>query len=194
MASQQNKTIANDTTGVLLMGGQGQRMGGCNKGKLVYQAHTFAALALQVLSLFPTVISARETTQDLPAGYPVVYDAVDAGPLGAIYSVLQSCQTEYILVLSCDMPRMTQAVVLDLLAQAQAGCVGAIPMVNGQLEPMCGLYSKKMLPYIEQALAQNRYALRGMLEASGVQYIDESQFAPQFLNLNHWKDYLALIS
>lgn len=183
-----------NTTGVLLMGGQSKRMGGQHKSQLYYQGQSFAHLALHTLDCLPTVISARTNTPNLPGGYPVLFDfaQLNAGPIGAIYSVLCQCETEYIFVLSCDMPRMTQQVVRAILAQASPDAFGIIPAVSDNIEPLCGLYSKKMLPCFAQAIQNKEYSMRCVFARCPMQYPDFNHYADAFFNVNHPFDYAQL--
>lgn len=180
------------TTGVLLIGGQGKRMGNMNKSTLKIGDATFGEVALNALSIFPkTIISAKTRTASLPVAYDKVYDIVDAGPLGAIFSVLQKVNTEYIFVISCDMPYIDRSIISYVLSQGDQRYAAIIPTIWNRLEPLCGLYSRKMLPIIEAQLEAKTFSLRKTLEMVPTKYVDltGTPHARKLFNVNYPTDY-----
>ncbi len=117
-----------DITGVVLAGGQGQRMGGADKGWLLFReeplvVHAIRRLEPQVGAL---IINAnRELTRYGALGHQVVSDerAADttpyAGPLAGVLAAMRACRTPWMVTVPCDSPhlpsdlvsRMVQAVV-----------------------------------------------------------------------------------
>ena len=99
-------------TGLILAGGEGRRMGGCDKGLQTYQgrplvAHVVERLAPQVDDLLISANRNGATYQDL--GYPVVSDSAFpdfAGPLAGLLEGLTAAHQEWVLMAPCDSPRV----------------------------------------------------------------------------------------
>ena len=98
-----------DITGWVLAGGQGQRMGGADKGLQVFQGQALALRAAQRLApqVHAVQLNANRHLPDYESwGYSVHADSVDgfAGPLAGMLTGLQHCDTEWLLCVPCDSP------------------------------------------------------------------------------------------
>ena len=189
--------ILSNLTGVMLLGGQGRRMGYINKSQLKIDDITFGEKIIQTLSMFPTVLlSAKEPSQIQPLlekeiNLPIVYDIVDAGPLGAIYSILKESPTEEIFIISCDMPYVDQDLISYIISNQDKNFWGVMPKIKNNIEPLCSIYSKKMLPFIKLALDENIYSIQKAMEKCNIKYLDltGTPHSLKFLNINEPKDY-----
>lgn len=106
-------------TGLILAGGEGRRMGGCDKGLQPYQGrplveHVLARLRPQVTDI---LISANRHPERYRAyDHPVVSDTAFgdfAGPLAGLLEGLRSAPQEWVLTAPCDSPLLP----LDLAAR-----------------------------------------------------------------------------
>jgi len=98
-----------DITGWVLAGGQGQRMGGADKGLQLFQGQALALRAAQRLApqVHGVKLNANRHIPDYEDwGYEVHADSVDgfAGPLAGMLTGLQHCDTEWLLCVPCDSP------------------------------------------------------------------------------------------
>jgi molybdopterin-guanine dinucleotide biosynthesis protein A len=98
-----------DITGWVLAGGQGQRMGGADKGLQLFQGQALALRAAQRLApqVHGVKLNANRHIPDYEDwGYEVHADSVDgfAGPLAGMLTGLQHCNTEWLLCVPCDSP------------------------------------------------------------------------------------------
>jgi molybdopterin-guanine dinucleotide biosynthesis protein A len=117
-----------DITGVVLAGGQGQRMGGCDKGWLLFREQPLVAHALRRLEpqVGALIINAnRELARYHALGHRVVSDdSINvtkpyAGPLAGVLAAMRACTTPWMVTVPCDSPllpcdlvaRMVEAVV-----------------------------------------------------------------------------------
>jgi len=103
-------------TGVVLAGGRARRMGGEDKGLVVYRGRSLVAYALDALSLIAgTILINANRNQDEYArfGYPVIEDLTVSfdGPLAGLLSAMRSAQTEYVLTVPCDCPQVNGALL-----------------------------------------------------------------------------------
>lgn len=109
-----------DITGVVLAGGQGQRMGGADKGWLSFReeplvVHAIRRLEPQVGAL---IISAnRELTRYRALGHQVVSDESPnnttpyAGPLAGVLAAMRACTTPWMVTVPCDSPHFPNDLV-----------------------------------------------------------------------------------
>ena len=100
---------ADNITGWVLAGGQGQRMGGADKGLQVFQGQALALRAAQRLApqVHVVKLNANRHLPDYESwGYEVHADSVDgfAGPLAGMLTGLEYCDTEWLLCVPCDSP------------------------------------------------------------------------------------------
>ena len=96
---------------------------------------------------------------------PCIPDSRDGqGPLAGIEAALQSGQAEWNLIVSCDMPDISSAVLSFLLEKARetsASCVAAED-ATGQIHPLCAVYHRRCLPIIRRSLESVGRALCGV--------------------------------
>jgi molybdenum cofactor guanylyltransferase len=129
-----------NTTGLILAGGQGLRMGGADKGLQLLNgqplvAHVHARLLPQVGRV---MISANRNTQQYAAFAPVVADAVAGfvGPLAGVQAGLAACTTPYLLVVPCDAPLLPLNLAHKLLQTLEAAhAPAAFAQVRDAMRP-----------------------------------------------------------
>jgi molybdopterin-guanine dinucleotide biosynthesis protein A len=136
--------VTGQTTGLVLAGGRGVRMGGADKGLLPWAGGTLAGHALGRLrhQAGPLAISAnRHIAQYQALGVPVWHDEqAFEGPLGGMLAGLVHCQTPWLLCVPCDAPffpldlasRLAQAIATEpgqaRMAVARAPSAGPQPV------------------------------------------------------------------
>lgn len=192
-------------TGLVLAGGQGQRMGGVDKGlqpcagePLV--AHALRRLRPQVGSL--AVNANRNLVDYARFGLPVWPDAqadtqVDfRGPLAGLLAGLNACTTPWLVAVPCDSPRLP----LDLvgrLAQAAvaAGSAAAVACTADagawHRQPVFCLLHRRLRGPLADFLARGEQKVGFWLREQGAA---EARFddADAFRNVNTLADLAAL--
>jgi FdhD protein len=148
----------NRSSAVLLAGGRSRRMGR-DKALLRWQGQPlwqFQMETLRGLGL-PIFVAAREEQALSVADAECVQDPAgeDLGPMPAILRSLQASASRC-LVLAVDMPMMTAEHLRQLLADSCA----VIPRLNGELQPLCAIYSQAMIPLLQQAIAAGQLGLQ----------------------------------
>jgi molybdopterin-guanine dinucleotide biosynthesis protein A len=173
----------------ILAGGRARRMDGVNKGTLVIgrtaiidrQLETLREVAVDIF------VVGRSDGNWTSRGLRVIPDEIpNAGPLGGIYTAIVRSPYERTLVVACDMPFLSSALLRELVAVKDADLV--IPRHAGRYEPLCAIYSRGCADDIRDRLA------RGMNEAStlptGLRVtaidVDNERF---FVNVNTPHDY-----
>ncbi len=153
---------ASDITGLILAGGRGSRMGGMDKGLLLFNGVPLAHHTLQRLQSSGGVghilINANRHLNTYAAfGVPVVSDAQAdfAGPLAGFLAGLTHCTTPYLLTVPCDTPLFPLDLASRLAAALEANqadiAMASAPEVddNGQQplrpQPVFCLMRQKLL-------------------------------------------------
>lgn len=155
--------------GFVMAGGQSARMGR-DKALLPYGGATLLqAVANQVKGTTSYVGIIGDPAKYSELGYPVYPDLLPGcGPLGGLHTALRLGLAEWNLVVACDMPKLTGAVLSALwtrcesIADPQLACVGPSG-VGGQIEPLCAVYHRSCLLVVEHALSEKRFKMRQLL-------------------------------
>lgn len=187
-----------EISAVILAGGRGQRMGTQNKGLLSLAqkplvAHVIARLAKQISRI---VISAND---DLDAyrqfGLPVIPDQLTnyPGPLGGIYSVMQSERSEWLITVPCDTPYLPLDYVERMCTAMNDHDAYVAHDGIRQQSGFC-LLRHSLLPIIEQRIRANQFAVYRFLDAVAAQAVDFSDEAGAFVNINTPDDLATIIN
>ena len=134
-------TLGYPLAAAILTGGQARRLGGADKSALPVGGRAILARQLDVLhAVTPHVFVVGRAPADLPPGIDVVPDRVPgAGALGGIYTAIMASPHERTLVVGCDMPFVSEALVRRLAAE-DADIV--IPRTPRGREPLCAIYAR----------------------------------------------------
>jgi len=155
----------NDTTdealcsGAILAGGASSRMG-ANKALLQIHGEPLISRVAKTLSACPAVAEILLITNN-PSDYEFLHlpsfpdRQPGKGPLGGIYTALSHAKFSRVLVVACDMPLITPA-LLDHLCRQSSGVDVCVTESKQGLEPLCAVYAKSCLPVIEKQLRDNR--------------------------------------
>ena len=103
-------------------------------------------------------------------GYPVIADRRPGdGPLAGIEAALLFSPSERALILACDMPDVPSELLRSLIDKS-GDCV--IPRTNdGRLNPLCAVWSKALLPAVQEALSNGRLKVVDCLKGADVQEV-----------------------
>ena len=115
-----------DITGLILAGGQAQRMGGIDKGLIPFHEKPLIESAIAKLKpqVQTIVINAnRNITKYAGYGYPVIMDETPdfSGPLAGFLVGLKACKTPYLLTAPCDSPLLPNNLAQNLSAEMDRG-------------------------------------------------------------------------
>lgn len=93
--------------------------------------------------------------------FPDVYPGL--GPVAGIHSALYHARFEAVFIMGCDMPFMNMDLVEYLLVRlGDYDCV--VPEIDGKLQPLTAVYSKKCLSVLDDCLNHDRLKLIRVFE------------------------------
>lgn len=96
-----------------------------------------------------------------PCPLRVVEDAHPGrGPLEGLAVALETISAPWAFVLGCDMPLVREGVVRILWGARRPGSDVICAELGGYLEPLHAFYSPSCLPFIREALAEDRLSLK----------------------------------
>ncbi len=166
---------------VILCGGRSRRMNFQDKMNLKMGEVKFLDIIKDKLEFFEDVaISASkaqvETETELEKEKNVIADLYyDVGPFGGIYSVMkamESTDTEYYFVVSCDMPFIEREIIEILYSHLQEGDDAVIAVTDGKIQPLFSIYSSKIKDAILHQIEIEEYRILDMYDKINTRYVE----------------------
>ena len=161
--------------GVVLAGGQSRRMGQ-DKALLTIGGRTLLARTLDVLrSIAAEVVVIGPPERAAQAGgVRVLPDAFPGtGPLGAIATALQAVEHDRMVLVACDMPFLSAALLQYLVARSTDDVVA--PRTGGHVHVLHAVYRRTCLPAVTAQLAAGDLRVERLLERVRTCFVDEAE-------------------
>lgn len=171
-------------TAVILAGGLSRRFGS-DKVFAKWEGRFLLEILTQSLTekKFEVLISLAELKPLPVRGLKTFIDPLPfEGPLQALYGALFQLESSHCLLVACDMPFL-QPEVIEELWEAGTSADVAVLKYQSQIHPLPGVYAKRILPQIEQCIAQKRRDLKSLLTAGLHVHLLEGRF-PSVRNIN----------
>ena len=142
-------------TGYVLAGGKSLRMG-VDKAFLDFGGETFVEHAINSLSTVcenvKIILNDSEIEPKLQKVLPDVSRIFDIyksrGALGGIHSALCDCETEFAIILACDLPLVDSSAIeklAEITVNTDETVAAIVPKQNdGRLQPLCAIYLKSV--------------------------------------------------
>ena len=140
---------------------------GRDKALLAYQEATLAEhVARAVRETVGSAALIGDPERYGQIGYTVYGDMErGCGPLGGIYTALTVSETDWNLIVACDMPGISARALAGLIEpEAITGhnCVMAVGP-SGAPEPLCAVYHRRCLPALAGAIRDKRFKMRSLV-------------------------------
>ena len=161
-------------SGFVLAGGASKRMGQ-DKALLPYRGTTLVQhVAKTVRDSIGSVKLIGDPHRLGHLGLPVFPDELPGcGPASGIYTALRMTETDWNLVVACDMPSVSSEILSQLLGRAEhaaRNCVAAVGPY-GQPEPLCAVYHRRILPLLGRAIRDKRLKMRDLIKEMGAEWL-----------------------
>lgn len=156
----------------ILAGGKSSRMGK-NKALLKFENTTvIQRTAGEFADVSDIYISAASAGEYEFIGIPVVYDEnADIGPIEGIRRVLSAAQNEYVFICAADMPFISRDIARYLTQFICSDYDCYVITDDEHMHPLCAVYSKRVLPVIEELIAEGKYRLREIFALCPTKYV-----------------------
>lgn len=182
-------------TTIVLAGGKSQRLGRAKALEEIGGQSLIERVMDRISPLGNEIIVVTSSSDQFPdLGVRRVVDIHPRkGALGGIYSGLKESPSFHSLVVACDMPFLSIA-LLRYLIELSPGFDIVIPRVERLMEPLHAVYSKNCLATIEAMLQKGNLKISDLLDAVKVRYVEDAEvekFDPQrlsFFNINSEAD------
>ena len=193
--------LKTNITAFILSGGKSSRIG-INKSFLLFDGKPRIQILIELLdSIFSdVVISSNEPKMYEFLNKKIIEDFYPGrGPLAGIHSALSSTTSERNFIISCDMPFISKELIVYLTNYKTVSKI-LLPKADGRNQPLCGIYSKSVLPDVEKLLIESsnpRSSLKGSVYElithiqSEIIDVTKTNFyhSDLFLNINTHEDY-----
>ncbi len=176
-------------------------MNGADKARLLVRGRSIASAQIEMLQTRCDAIAMVVAEPSQAAGLPVhaLYDRVGGlGPLDGIAAALVWSPSPWVLVVACDMPDVSPAVVDLLLSKREPAFQIVAMMAEGRVQPLLALYQRTLLPVLDGKLEANKLRASELLESPpvgvSVRLLDESEVrrvdpkTESFRNVNRPED------
>jgi len=191
-----------DVEGYILVGGQSSRMGS-DKSQLVFGKQTGVeriAAALRPLTARVRLVGSH--VQAEANGLENVRDTHERwGALGGICAALGACQSEWAVVVACDLPLVSGDLfyrLCHLIQQSNPQTLDAIVPIQAdeRPQPLCAVYRRQTCSKAaEKLIAEGEHKPRALLAKVRTRWVEFRELADLpgsehfFLNVNTSDDY-----
>ncbi|MEG3436805.1 molybdenum cofactor guanylyltransferase [Pannus brasiliensis CCIBt3594] len=161
---------------IVLAGGQSSRMG---RDKALLPVR-----GVPLLRRICTLAAERATTVYVVTGHGDAHELIvpepcriirepppARGPLFAFSLVLPLVETEWVLLLACDLPLLTADSVREwseILPDVPEEAIALVPYLDRHWEPLCGFYRRRCLAGLRKFIATGGNSFQQWLNASPV--------------------------
>ena len=147
--------LQEDISGFILAGGKSSRMGS-DKGLIKFAGRHM--IEHSILALKPLCSSIHIVTNNMEycdLGYLVHQDLIkDKGPLAGICTALSLSKTRLNLIVTCDSPFVTSALLSHLIEQAE-DFDAVVPFFDNRVYPLTAVYTTSCYTALNKRLIEN---------------------------------------
>ena len=189
-----------DITALILAGGKGRRLGGQDKGLVLYKdkkliEHVLERISPQVGSIL--INANRNQTIYAEYGYDVINDELSdyQGPLAGFATAMKVAKTDYIVTLPCDGPSLPKDLVSRLCNELDNDLDDqsyeiAVAHDGERLQPVYALIPITLIDSLEAFLANGDRKIDLWYAKHNTIFVDFSDQRNAFFNINTEKQRL----
>ena len=181
----------------ILAGGRSSRMG-TNKALLrIENESIISRLGRELGSFGEVLVSCADRNDYEELRLPLVVDENRGiGPVEGIRRILTEASGEYVFICAADMPFVTADLVRYIASFISSDYDCYVLADEDHIHPLCAIYRRSVLPYVERMVSEGRYRLRDLFRLVPVKYIDlaDSRFDKKVVrNINTREDYIEVL-
>lgn len=185
-----------DISGFILAGGKSSRMG-TDKALLMIKNEPLLKRIIRLIEpLCGSIAISGQNADYVKFNVKIIPDLYsDCGPIAGIHSSLKHSHSDWNLLVSVDVPFLNEKLIRNLISSTgEFDCI--IPEHTSGVEPLIGLYHKRILPIVEEMIKNGDYKLMYMLSKLNVRYLDCNslihKYPRLFMNINRPEDYQSI--
>ena len=170
---------------IILAGGKSARMGQ-DKGLITILEKPMIQHVIDVANNFTKeIIIVANNNKYEEFGFPVFKDLVkDCGPMAGIFTGLTNSKTKQNIILTCDSPFISTALIELLLANAEGKDI-VYPTLGGKKFPLTAVYNKSVFDMVKNQLENRKLKVKDLLTlANSLEVKLDSSFTKDMTNLN----------
>jgi len=189
----------------ILAGGKSRRFGE-DKALLLHRGKRFIDIVIKSAAEVCSAVYTVGREYDHPRLSGCYKDEISGvGPIGGIYTALKHTDNNMNFFVGIDYPFIDPGIIRYLLAMALdtgTHCDGLVPVMPDGAHPLFAFYKKTCLQATEKCISNKIYRLRCIATRSSIHYhritpqIEGSAFSrfqKNFININHYSDYMKFI-
>lgn len=179
-----------DITGIVLAGGKSSRMGS-DKGLIKIDNKTFVENVVAAMEplVNEIIIVSNNPEYDQFGFYRVEDDIKDSGPLAGLYSGLKYSNSEFNLVLSCDIPIIKTEILEKLIEVDYKNYEVTQIESHNKTMPLIAIYQKQCMHKCLELLQQDERRLRvAVNQLKTKTIVIDSEYDPFVKNVNNKED------
>ena len=147
----------------------------CNKILLKYGDLTFLDRFKNLFSNFSKIYLSLNSEQDIISEnfIRIDDDFKEIGPISGLYKGISESDLDYIFTVPCDVPNLTKDFIEYISSFASPYHDAFIVRdKDGFIHPLLGIYTKKSLPIIKNAIENKDFKVLNLMEKLDVKFID----------------------
>ena len=150
----------------ILTGGRASRFGGRDKSTLPVDGRTILERQIAELTQITSdilVVGGPPPTHSIHGARHVADHVPGCGPLGGLHAALTEALGDATVVVACDMPYISAALVGYLLALT-GGADAVVPRTERGYHPLCAAYTRACIEPIARRLADGRLKMTDLFD------------------------------
>lgn len=167
--------MTHSLSAIILAGGKSSRMG-CDKALIEIEGEPLlkrvCEAAKHCTDSVYVITSWVDRYQFLSPWVQCIAEESPRSPLVAFAAALPQMQTDWVLLLACDLPRINGEALQQWttqLEQVSEPAIALVPKSPKGWEPLCGFYRSSCLPSLENYLEQGQRSFQGWLDREVVE-------------------------
>ena len=108
---------------------------------------------------------------------------------------LRHAAANHVFICACDMPFVRREMVVYLAGFISSNYDAYVFNNEGRIHPLCGIYSRAVLPVAQAMIAEGRYRMMDLLSSVRTRYVDFSGSSlpgEMLANINTPEDYARI--
>ena len=179
-------------TATILIGGESKRFGS-PKWQAIIDGIKLIDRTWDLCEIFENRFVVGKEKPD-SISYPFIKDELDLkAPINGIYTALKYSKTDWVFLLSCDLPLMTNEIIQSIWTAGNHDADALVPMVNEYFQPTCAFYHKRTLNQIPRRIEDGNLSLHGLSNSINTETVIMDEIEKEFTNMNTRGDYEKIL-